>query len=200
MQTEQPWYVDLRAKALAMLAVTCRDDLIVSKQENQGLDILVTITKNDQLTGRVFGVSVQATMSSSDIVQYNKDVFHINFNEDQIKFFQEFPFPICLFFFRIDNNNGYYKWILEPVYEEQNFQKLSASSNRLKFNKSNEFKRLTNEEIDNIFDLVNDWYDYNSPEKRDISDKTFTTVPVSPATPQPIKPSIDHKELSNQAE
>lgn len=168
MQTEQPWYIGFRAKALSAVYLTRRDDLIVSEQPDNGLDLLVTILKNNNLTGRIFGANVQATTSSSDIVQ-DKNVFHIKFNADQIKYFQEFPFPVCLIFFSLDNETGYYKWILEPVIEQNGLK-------TLKFNRRNEFKRLTEQERDNIVSLVSNWYDTHSQKQQNNSIATNTRI------------------------
>jgi type I restriction-modification system DNA methylase subunit len=73
-------------------------------------------------------------------------------NLPSIDFLAELPFPVCLFFFTLDKDQGYYKWILEPVIEEQ-------GNSKLHFNQSHEFKKLTDEGIDNIISTVNRWYD-----------------------------------------
>ncbi len=66
--------------------------------------------------------------------------------------FKDFPFPVCLFFFILENDQGYYKWILEPKINEQ--KQVS-----LHFNKNDELKKLDDQEIANIISIVNSWYD-----------------------------------------
>ncbi|MEA5579301.1 DUF4365 domain-containing protein [Anabaena sp. UHCC 0451] len=156
MQTEQPWYIGLRSEALAVVYLTRRDDLIVSQQEKDkdtGLDLLVKITKDGNYTGRIFGVEVKAIVSSSDVIQHN-DIFKLKNNKyKNLKVFRDLPFPVCLFFFTLDNDKGYYKWILEPIIKDGN-------NVALKFNENEELKNLNDEEIDNIIAMVNNWYDH----------------------------------------
>ena len=85
MQTEQPWYIGLRSEALAIVYLTRRDDLIVSQPQAQGaggLDIIVTITKDGNSSGRMFGVELNATASSSELIQQH-DFFKLKNNAIQ---------------------------------------------------------------------------------------------------------------------
>jgi hypothetical protein len=157
MQTEQPWYIGLRSEALTVVYLTRRDDLIVSQQkQGQGvLDFSDTITKDGNYTGRIFGVQVKATVSSSELIQ-DDDIFKLKNQEyNNLKVFRDLPFPVCLFFFTLDNDKGYYRWILEPIINEGN-------NMRLKFNENEELKNLNDQEIDNIIAMVNSWYDHKS--------------------------------------
>lgn len=155
MQTEQPWYIGLRSEALAVVYLTRRDDLIVSQQKQGGLDFSVTITKNGNYTGRIFGVQVKATVSSSELIQ-DDDIFKLKNQEyNNLKNFRDLPFPVCLFFFTLDNDKGYYRWILEPIIKEGN-------NMSLKFNENEELKNLNDQEIDNIIAMINSWYDHKS--------------------------------------
>lgn len=101
MQTEQPWYIGLRSEALAIVSLTRRDDLLVSQQQKDkdtGLDLLVKITKDGNYTGRIFGVQVKATVSSSELIQ-DDDIFKLKNQEyNNLKVFRDLPFPVCLLF------------------------------------------------------------------------------------------------------
>jgi hypothetical protein len=153
MATKEAWYIGQRSEALAIMYLTRRDDLIVSRQkEEHGLDFLVTLLRNGSYSGRLFGVEVKATVSTPKLVQYDDSV-EIKLNLYQLQFLAELPFPVCLFFFTLENDQGYYKWILEPAIEEH-------KKSKLLFNESNEFKKLTDEEIGKIISKVNSWYDY----------------------------------------
>lgn len=152
MATKEAWYIGQRSEALAVMYLTRRDDLIVSRQkEEHGLDFLVTLLKDGGYSGRLFGVQVKATASTAKLIQRDDSV-EIKLNLDPLRSLAELPFPVCLFFFTLENDKGYYKWILEPIFEDQ-------SNSKLCFNKSNSFKELTNEEIGNIISSVNTWYD-----------------------------------------
>jgi hypothetical protein len=69
--------------------------------------------------------------------------------------FKDLPFPVCLFFFILENDRGYYKWILEPQINEQ--KQVS-----LHFNENDELKELNDKEIANIISIVNSWYDHRN--------------------------------------
>ena len=157
MQTEQPWYIGLRSKALAIVSLTERDDLIVYRDtKDYDLDVLVSISKNGEDINRLFGVEIKAVKSTPKIIQ-NDDIFNIegaDINVLQSRF-TKCNFPICLFFFTLDNDNGYYKWILEPILDQE-------KSNKLKLNPNPEFRKLTNEAINDIVSVVNQWYE-NQP-------------------------------------
>ncbi|MEC4815029.1 MAG: DUF4365 domain-containing protein [Scytonema sp. PMC 1069.18] len=152
MTTQQTWYITQRAESLAIMYLTRRDDLIVSKQQpNYGLDFLVTIKKADEYSGRLFGIEVKA-ISSTPKSSQNGDIVMINYSLNSIDSLRELPFPVCLLFFILDKDQGYYKWILQPVIEEKKNVKLN-------FDKNPTFKKLTDEEINSIISDVNDWYD-----------------------------------------
>jgi len=153
MATKEAWYIGQRSEALAIMYLTRRDDLIISRQkeEERGLDFLVTLLKDGGYSGRLFGVQVKATVSTPKLVQRD-DIIEIKSALKPLQSLAELPFPVCLFFFTLENDQGYYKWILEPVIEGQ-------SNSQLFFNKSNEFKNLSDEEIDKIISAVNNWYE-----------------------------------------
>ena len=147
MAIQEAWYVGQRAESLAVMYLTRRNDLIVSKQqEDYDLDFLVTILKDGNYSGRLFGIEVKAKASTPDLIQRNGAV-EIKLNGASSSL-TEFPFPVCLFFFTLENDCGYYQWILEPDIEGQN-------NSKLLLNKSNKFKKLTNEEMSNIVSAVN---------------------------------------------
>jgi len=153
MATKEAWYIGQRSEALAIMYLTRRDDLIISRQkeEERGLDFLVTLLKDGGYSGRLFGVQVKATVSTPKLVQRD-DIIEIKSALKPLQSLAELPFPVCLFFFTLENNQGYYKWILDPVLEGQ-------SNSKLFFNKSNEFKKLNDDAIGNIISIVNSWYD-----------------------------------------
>jgi hypothetical protein len=156
METTAPWYIEKRAESLAIVYLTRRDDLIISQPTlDKGLDFLITITKDGISSGRLFGVEVKATVSTSGLIQHN-DIIKLKTNINTY-FFRDFPFPVCLFFFTLDNDKAYYKWILEPNINESN-------NVCLIFNENKELKKLDDKEIANIISRVNSWYDQrNNP-------------------------------------
>jgi hypothetical protein len=157
MKTKVPWYIEKRAESLAIVYLTRRDDLIISQPpQNQGLDFLITITKDGVSTGRLFGIEVKATNSTSRLSKHN-DIFKLDKQTvyGLLQTFKDLPFPVCLFFFILENDRGYYKWILEPQINEQ--KQVS-----LHFNENDELKELNDKEIANIISIVNSWYDHRN--------------------------------------
>ncbi|MEH2378021.1 MAG: DUF4365 domain-containing protein [Nostoc sp.] len=153
METAAPWYIGKRAESLAIVYLTRRDDLIISQPTpDKGLDFLITITKDGVSSGRLFGVEVKATVSTPGLIQHH-DIFKLKNNSNKnTNFFRDLPFPVCLFFFTLENDKAYYKWILEPNMNEQN-------NLGLNFNENDELKQLNDQEIANIISRVNSWYD-----------------------------------------
>jgi len=153
MKTKVPWYIERRAESLAIVYLTRRDDLIISQPiPNQGLDFLITITKDGVYTGRLFGIEVKATNSTSNLNKHN-DILKLDKDRfKRLEKFKDLPFPVCLFFFILENDQGYYKWIVEP---KINGQKQFS----LHFNENDELTKLDDQEIANIISIVNSWYD-----------------------------------------
>jgi hypothetical protein len=147
----EAWYYGQRAESLALMYLTRRNDLSVSRQEmHYGLDFLVTICKDRIYSGRIFGVEVKASLSA---LKSNKGIITlpIRLTKHEASLYKDFPFPICLFFFAMENDKGYYRWIKEPVIEPKEQPKLVLSE-------GNELKTLTNEELDKIISRINKWY------------------------------------------
>ncbi|MBD2443160.1 DUF4365 domain-containing protein [Dolichospermum sp. FACHB-1091] len=168
MQIEQPWYIGLRSKALAIVSLTERDDLIVYRDtKDYDLDVLVSISKNGEDINRLFGVEIKAVKSTPKIIQ-NDAVFNIEGADVDVlqSRLKKCNFPICLFFFTLDNDNGYYKWISEPILDNEN-------SNKLKFNRSPEFRELTKEAINDIVSLINQWYENQRDENQPTAHITY---------------------------
>src|SRR5437868_3984345 len=61
----EAWYYGQRAESLALMYLTRRSDLVISRQEmDYGLDFLVTICKDKIYSGRIFGVEVKTSLSA----------------------------------------------------------------------------------------------------------------------------------------
>ena len=129
--------------------------IISQPTPNQGLDFLITITKDGVYTGRLFGIEVKATDSKSNLKKHN-DILKLDKNRLSIlEKFKDLPFPVCLFFFILENDQGYYKWILEPKIDGEKQVKLH-------FNEDDELKKLDDKEIANIILSINSWYDHRN--------------------------------------
>jgi hypothetical protein len=142
--TKKRWYLDTRAEYLAIIHLSRRDDLVITKQpeaDNYGFDILVSICNNKRPTGRVFGIQLKAVMSLKPFFEDQRaNEIQLNLTTFKPK---DIPFPLYLFVFTMENDDGYYQRINQAFRHRQN----------------NLFKTLTREELDNIVEEVNLWYD-----------------------------------------
>ena len=138
-----------RAKNLAIIHLTRRSDLNVNRMISNydaGLDLLVTILRDDVPTGRIFGVQVKGYTDVLKDVQNSP----LLFSEEQIDYLLDLPFPICVFLFSMDDDRGYYIWPKSFAGGSAQIA-LSIEQDRL--------CSLDNEAIHQIVEDVNSWYD-----------------------------------------
>jgi hypothetical protein len=143
-------FVGERAKALTTVLLTRREDLLIeeTKSEN-GLDYTVQIRSGDFSGQRPFGILLRATMTPVTIKQANQQLVP---TMRSIKSIGTFHFPICVFYFTVKDDTGYYTWGVDPVVTKQQTPKLLYRS-------MPECKYLTDDSLDEIIDAVNVWYD-----------------------------------------
>ena len=114
MNEQQPWYVEQRAKALALVYLTRRDDLVV-RQEHEpdyGLDFIVEIVDKDQPTRKVFGIQLKGSTSIT-VEEAASDTFTSTLQDQQ--WLVKLPFPVCLFLFAVKDSVGFYRWLTRRV-------------------------------------------------------------------------------------
>ncbi len=153
METKGSWFIKERAIHLAILRLTRREDLVVTQPAAEyGLDILVEIHKDKKATGRMFGVQIQGSrrLRKTPVDSSGGDKFTVSAPIPLI--LEDLPFPLCLFIFEMENDEGCYRWINKPII-------LSDSIPKLSLIKENIFKMLTGEELDNIVARVDAWYE-----------------------------------------
>ena len=148
--TTQPWYLEERAEALAILYLTRREDLLVRRQRAEdGIDLLVEIRRGGQSSGRLFGLLLEAQVSAMNENAHQKG----QPLEDKLSERAErFPFPVCMFFFTMSNDEGYFQWVSEPFITEEGQPKLRT-------NTTDPLKKFTSEAFDHLIHRVNRWYD-----------------------------------------
>lgn len=149
MSHTQPWYIGERAEALAQVYLTRRSDLRAKQEDaDYGVDYIVEITKNNQPTRRVFGVQVKAQIPpiKGGVLESLRPV--PSTSENRV---EELPFPLCLFVFTMENDEGFYQWVLEPV--------ISDDGPKLRPNKTKILSKLDNAALERIVAQVNQWYD-----------------------------------------
>jgi hypothetical protein len=63
----------------------------------------------------------------------------------------QFPYPVCLFYFTMDDDQGYYTWVAEPVVREEFPVLVMHSEPRC--------RKLDRSALDEIVEAVDHWYD-----------------------------------------
>jgi hypothetical protein len=107
------WFVMERARALAIVTLTRRDDLHVKEtKEENGLDYTVRIKTGGNAGDRPFGVYLGAGMTPVTLEGADKQVKPVL---GKVRSIGPFHFPVCVFYFRVKEDQDYYCWAYEPV-------------------------------------------------------------------------------------
>lgn len=147
MSNPQPWFVEERAEHLALMHLTRRDDLRVVRQRHEsGMDLLVTVLNDGLFSGRQFGVVLSARMGGQKPPRMTSRA--VAAERDR---YRDVPFPACMFFFSLDTDLGWYRWIVEP--------RLDDASVALDLPGQMLFSALTLSSLAALVDRVNAWYD-----------------------------------------
>jgi len=143
-------FIAERVRALAVVYLTRREDLIVSEETTDvGVDLWVTLDLEDTEGHRKFGVELGGDWKAVKADHVN-EVLHPSMQ--RVLRHGPFPFPVVLFFFTMENNEGWYTWVAEPVVslggDFEIVQRGEASC-----------RPLNSEAIDRIVEAVDRWYD-----------------------------------------
>jgi hypothetical protein len=149
MTEQQPWFLGMRSEALAMVYLTRRDDLRVTRVDDpSAIDLLVEIAPGGRATGHIFGVSIkaQAEPLSGDPAH---GTLSLPFSPPPSA---SGSLPICLFLFTMQDETAYYAWLREPGLAED-------ATPRLHSNDSPCLRPLDRESLDEIIARVERWYE-----------------------------------------
>ncbi len=106
-------FIAKRVRALAIMYLTRRDDLLVEEDAPElSHDLIVRFRPKDKEGARQFGVVVRGAWESVSKEQAEKVLRPFL---QKIKRRGPRSFPTCLFFFTMKENQGWYAWVAEPV-------------------------------------------------------------------------------------
>jgi hypothetical protein len=143
------WFIKQRTLSLATVYLTRRGDLLVSEApKDSGLDLEVVIKRKEPCSQRKFGVILKATKEDLTINQANAI---LKPTLDALGS-QAFTQPVCLFFFRMANDAGYYTWVTEPIVADDGSPALEHHDQAVCVG-------LDTEAINAIVESVVVWYD-----------------------------------------
>jgi Domain of unknown function (DUF4365) len=152
MPADQEWFIGERARALALLLLTRRTDLeVLETKDDYGLDFVVLVRQKKKSSAR-FGVWLRGSKSSVDVEHANK-VLRPSVRSFQRLGHYPFSFPVCLFFFTMEDEEGYYAWLMEPLIDPQKGVSLHV-------NEEADCKKLSNKALDEIVTRVQRWFDH----------------------------------------
>ena len=140
--------LEQRALRLAIVHLSRRNDLLIAQAKDEyGIDLLVSLAQEGKISGRVFGVLVKASrFLSAKAVGVEKNQFKLQVSVSVIP--EDLPFPLALFVFNMEDDEGYFRWLLSP-----------ANASRLSLNHEPIFTQISTATIDQAVAQVNRWYE-----------------------------------------
>jgi len=152
-----------RAEQLAILYLTRRKDLRVVPEPPMSasgqLDVLVEIVADYQTAYKSFAVQVKARL---DATHRNQVLREIARQEHRL---MSFGMPVCLFFFAMKDDEGFYAWLVEPATTSAGKPILRLADYDGDFKRRSRFEPLDDGAIDEIVKRVSRWYDLKISEK-----------------------------------
>jgi hypothetical protein len=160
-------FISARVRDLAVMYLTRRKDVEVKWEENskKWIDCVVEIKGKNPPRRRLFGVELRGTMAPVTDDQANK---FLRTSMQAMLRRGEFPFPVCLLYFTMQNNEGRYTWIAEPVLED--------GHPVLTYHAESNAKKLDKKALDSIIDKINLWFDAMPADAGNVSCGECDTV------------------------
>ena len=163
MITEQSFQISKHAEVLATVCLARRHDLLVIPvsryNRDAGYDLLVQLNNKKFDSNMSFAIKVKG-MVGTNLEQSNS--FAVHYGRGQI---QNGGLPACIFLFNVDSEQGYYRWLYEPIIDENGRphlrldHKLESSPNHSQRSKIRwEFQVLDDDALQRIIDQVTRWY------------------------------------------
>ncbi|MCI0461187.1 MAG: hypothetical protein L0Z62_29925 [Gemmataceae bacterium] len=144
------WFIAERGKALALVLLTRRDDLLVKEtKEENGLDYTVHIKTPDNLGDQPFGVYVASGMTPVTLDGASKQLQPVM---EKVQSIGRFAFPVCVFYFTVKDDEGYHAWAYEPFVTPEGTLKLLLPAEA-------RCRKLNNESLAEIVSAVQRWYE-----------------------------------------
>jgi hypothetical protein len=102
-----------RVRALATVILTRRGDLtVVDTKRDTGLDLHVSIEREDKPMRLTFGVLLRGVPSPVTADQANR---LLGPTMGQFRGMRKFTYPVCLFLFTMRDEKAFFSWLAEPV-------------------------------------------------------------------------------------
>jgi hypothetical protein len=109
----------------------------------------VRIKTPDNVGDLPFGVYLGASMAPVTLEGANE---HLKPVMGKVRSIGPFHFPVCVFYFTVKDDQGYYAWAYEPVVTAEGQLRLTARAEA-------HGNKLSNESLEDIVSAVKRWYD-----------------------------------------
>ncbi len=153
-EAKQNYFIEKRVRALATIYLARRANLeIIELKQDQSIDLMIDIHGEDRTGFRLFGVELKGAWSVLPANDANRE---IGKQVRESRKHGPFTFPVCLFYFTMEDTQAWYAWVAEPVNDPGNGPSLLARRDVA-------CQPLTDDEIDAIVSQVNQWYDARRP-------------------------------------
>lgn len=143
-------FIEERVRALAVVYLTRREDLMITEETTDiGIDLWVTLKLNGKEGHRKFGVELKGFHTAA-----TADHANIILRPSMRKMLRygPFPFPVVLFFYTMENTEGWYTWVAEP-------SSLTEDGFQLIQHEEASCRPLEAQSLDQIIETVDRWYD-----------------------------------------
>jgi hypothetical protein len=151
-----------RVQALAVVYLTLHGNLIVTEEPRDiGVDLWGALDLENKDGHRKFGVELRGVWTAVS-ADHAYEVLYPAIR--RLNRYGPFAFPVVLFFFTMENNEGLYTWAAEPVVSATGgFEIVQHCDARC--------RPLNSDAIGEIVDAVDRWHDSLTTTSREIPDK-----------------------------
>jgi hypothetical protein len=145
---------DKRARALTMMLLTRREDLLIEEvKDDIGLDYIVRFHTEGKEGLREFGIELRAVGTAVTKDHADKALRPAM---QGVQRYGPFPLPVCLFLFTMENDQGWYTWVAEPVESKNGKPRLRSCGEP-------DCRPLDKRALKEIIERVDVWYDAMFP-------------------------------------
>ncbi len=144
----EAWYLGQRAESLAMVLLTRRPGLQITRPAEDGpVDLFVEIARQGRATGRRFAIQLKAQVEPLGHPRTDRARL-----EAEMRELGEFAFPACVFILTMRDEGAYYAWAVEPVVVADGRPGLKAAETQ-------KWHPLDGSALDMIVAQVDRWYE-----------------------------------------
>ncbi len=145
-------FLETRAAQLAAVVLTRHRDVSVEIEPGgagRGLDLLVSLLDGGREVGRLLGVEVQAVRPQ--VRPRTKEQALRQTSRQRHAVPSHCRFPVCLFVFTMDDDQGHWRWIQRP----------GARGPELIADEDSPLRPLTDAAVAGLLDAARDWHRQN---------------------------------------